>query len=394
MSDSNTSLDYASLGASATKEDVAFATRGLHRGEFPGAFCHIAPDLAGDPEYCCALHADGAGTKAAVAYLLFRKYGECSWFRGIGHDSAVMNLDDLACVGATDVFLLSNTISRNSQRIPREVLHHVVQGYVQLAQRMRPYGIEILMAGGETADVGDLVSTLTVDSTVAVRLPRRQVVDASRIQPGNMIVGVASSGRASYEEQWNSGIGSNGLTLARHALLSVEYAAEYPETVSSALEPSLAYGGPYKLEDPVPGTALTVGEALLSPARTYLPLVRRILGACADRITGLVHCSGGGLIKSKSFGNGLHFVKDRLFEMPHLFQMIRSTGRVAEGEMYKVFNMGHRLEIYCEPRAAQTIIDHATQLGVEARVIGEVLRASGDANEVSVAAEGKTYSYR
>ncbi|HEY8464409.1 MAG TPA: AIR synthase-related protein [Bacillota bacterium] len=385
---------YLSRGVSPTKDDVKSAIIGQTKGIFPGAFCKILPDPLGDPEYCVAMHADGAGTKSAVAYLGYKENANPSYFRGIAQDSLVMNLDDLICIGAVDNFLVSNTIGRNAHRIDQAVLKNVIDGYQEFIDSMKPYGITITMSGGETADVGDLVATIIVDSTVFVRFHRKKVIDCDRIQPGDVIVGLASFGQASYERSVNSGIGSNGLTAARHLLLAHDYATKYPETYSPTIEMSKVYCGRYQFNDHLPGSSQTVGEALLAPTRTYLPVIKKVLETLADKIHGMIHCTGGGQVKCKSFGKGLHYIKDRLFPTPPIFAAIKAQGEIKPFEMYQIFNMGHRLEVYCDRETASQIIAIAEKYQVEAKVVGQVEpNEDPRENKVTVRHEGEEYSY-
>ncbi len=388
------SSTYSALGASATKDEVKAAIAGLDRGLFPGAFCNLRADgLGGDPASCLAIHADGAGTKSIVAYLAWRETGSLEPFAGIAQDSTVMNIDDLACVGATGGFLLSNTIGRNAHRIPGAVITAVLEGYRRFAERMAALGVGIELGGGETADVGDLVATLIADSTVVVRLPRAEVVDASQVKAGHLIVGLSSTGQARYEDRPNSGIGSNGLSSARHLLLARRYAEAYPEICSTTLGAELAYSGRHLLSDPLPQGGMTVGEALLSPTRTYVPILREILRLHRADVSGIVHCSGGGQAKCRSFGRGLRYVKDQLFDVPPLFRAIQETGKISAREMYQVFNMGHRMEVYCEPSAAPALVELSRGFGVEARVVGRVEASGSEENEVLVLAQGEEFRY-
>jgi len=385
---------YLSRGVSPTKDDVKKAVSTQSPGEFPGSFCKIIPDLAGDPDWCSAVHADGAGTKSSVAYIMYRETGDPSWFSGIAQDSLVMNTDDLLCIGAVDGFKISNTIGRNAHRVDAACLAAIINGYDQIISGLKGMGIDLEMTGGETADVGDLVRTVICDSTVVVRLPRRKVIQASRIRPGQVIVGLASSGRTHYEINENSGIGSNGLTAARHLLLHHDYYARYPESFADTLPEDKAYCGDYHLDDKLPGSELTVGEAILSPTRTYLPVIREILPAAGDAISGLIHCTGGGQVKCRDFGRGIRYIKDSLFPMPPLFQAIAAAGEVKAAEMYQIFNMGHRLEIYCDEQAADQIIDISDRFGLEARRVGYTEAASSPSrNEVIIKDQGQTFEF-
>ncbi len=304
-----------------------------------------------------------------------------------------MNIDDLICVGAVDNFVVSNTIGRNAHRISREILTKVIEGYEKSAESLRSHGINITMAGGETADVGDLVSTIIVDSTAFVRLPRKAVIDCDNIKPGDVIVGFASFGKAIYEDKENSGIGSNGLTAARHIMLSNIYADKYPESYSPTIDKSAVYCGPYKLDDKLPGSTLTVGEAILSPTRTYAPVVKEILAEKRSEINGIVHCSGGGQIKCRSFGKGIHYIKDNLFEIPPLFRAIQQAGNVEMSEMFQIFNMGHRLEMFTAEKNAAFLIKKAEKYGIEAKIVGRVEANENVENRVTIVHDGKTFEY-
>ncbi len=386
---------YLSRGVSPTKDDVKQAVRLQEKGLFPGSFCKIIPDIAGDSDACMAVHADGAGTKSSAAYLMYRETGDASVFSGIATDALVMNTDDLLCIGATDQFLVSNTIGRNAHRIDASCLDAIIGGYDDAIRRFRDQGIEVTMTGGETADVGDLVRTVICDSTVVVRLRRDDVISAANIRPGLVIVGLSSTGRTHYESSENSGIGSNGLTAARHLLLHPDYREWFPESFADTLEKGKAYCGRFHLQDPLPGSSLTVGQAILSPTRTYLPVVKDMLRRHRQDIAGLIHCTGGGQVKCRDFGSGLLYVKDDLFPVPAIFEAIRSSGEIEDEEMYQVFNMGHRLEIYCEERVADQLIRIAEAHGLDAKVIGHVEALPGrDDNEVVIRTQGKEYWYR
>lgn len=363
---------YEALGVSATKADVHAAIAHTNPGLFPGAFCRIGPDvLGGDPDWCSALHSDDAGTKAIVAYLAYRESGDASVFRGIAQDALVMNLDDLLCIGACERFLLGNTINRNSFVIPGPVIREVIEGYADVTSRLAPSGIEIVATGGETADMNDAVRTIIVGATLATRLRRDRVIDNSRIRAGDVIVGLSSTGQTTYENSPNSGIGDNGLTLARHALLQARYRTTYPESLDPGVDPRAAYRGPFSLDDRPDGLGMSVGEALLSPTRTYAPIVRSVLAEVGiERVHGIVHCTGGGQTKCMGFGKGIAFVKDNLFPVPPLFDLIAQHGQVPAKEMYQTFNMGHRLELMLDSTAVQTVVAVAGRFGVEGRVVG------------------------
>lgn len=362
---------YAARGVSASKTEVHAAVEQLDPGLFPGAFCKITEDfLTGDPALCNVIHADGSGTKALLAYLHYRETGDASAFRGIAQDSIVMNLDDLICVGATGPILLSTTINRNAKRVGPEVLSHLIDGTEQFLTRMRSLGVQIHSGGGETADVGDLTPTLLVDSCATAVLAKQRVITGEGIAPGLAIVGLASDGQATYEDATNSGIGSNGLTSARHDLLSKHYAEAYPETLDAQVPRHLVYSGPYRMGDPLPGSSLSVGQALLSPTRTYAPVVAALLAELGNGVRGLVHCSGGGQTKCLRFGQGVHFVKDALFARPAIFSAIQDVSQTSWQEMYQVFNMGHRMEVFCLERDVDRVVQVALEFGVRAKPIG------------------------
>ncbi len=401
MTTSGADATYQARGASAGKAEVHAAIAGQDPGVFPGAFCKlVADELTGDPAYCLAVHADGAGTKSALAYLAWREGADASVWAGIAQDSLVMNLDDLACVGATGPFLISNTIGRNAKRIPGAVIAAIVAGYQAVCDRLAGQGIACRMTGGETADVGDLVRTVIVDSTVVCRLPRRQVIDAARIAPGDAIVGFSSTGQAAWEDAPNAGMGSNGLTSARHDGLGGDYRERYPETYAPEIDPRLVYCGRHRLGDPLPGDPrFTVGSALLSPTRTYLPLVARLRTAVPEgALHALIHCSGGGQAKIGKFGRpgaarGLRYVKDELFPVPPLFAMLQAATGRGWGEMYTVFNMGHRLEAVVPPAQVDACLAEAAACAIEARVVGRVEERDQPGNEVVVRSPWGEFRY-
>jgi len=388
---------YAARGVSASKSEVHAAVDRLDPGLFPQAFCKIVADnLTGDATKCVVTHSDGSGTKALLAYLWWKETGDASVFRGIAQDSIVMNIDDLLCVGVTKGVILSSTINRNAKAIPGAILAELINGTEDVLAMLREQGFGITSGGGETADVGDLTPTLTVDSTATAILHRHEVVDAARVVPGLVIVGIASHGRANYETTENSGIGSNGLTSARHELLSKYYAEKYPETYDKATPADLAYCGPHRLTDPLPGSTLTVGQALLPPARTYAPYALRLLQALGNqRVKGLVHCSGGGQTKCRRFGSKVHFIKDNLFPTPPIFAEIARVSGTDAKEMHQVYNMGHRLEVFLEPKDAEVALRLAAELGLGAQVIGRTdtsTRPDG-ANHVTVIKDGQALAY-
>ena len=364
---------YMQRGVSASKEDVHAAIKNVDKGLYPKAFCKIIPDiLGGDPEYCNIMHADGAGTKSSLAYLYWRETGDLSIWKGIAQDALIMNIDDLLCVGAVDGILVSSTIGRNKHLIPGEVIAAIINGTEELLAELREQGIGVYATGGETADVGDLVRTIIVDSTVTCRMRRSDVIDNARIQPGDVIVGLASYGQASYEREYNGGMGSNGLTSARHDVLTHALAARYPESYDAATPDELVYSGTRELTEPIAGTPLDAGRLILSPTRTYAPIIRQVLDELRPRIHGMVHCSGGAQTKVLHFVDKVHVIKDKLFPTPPLFELIQQESGTPWQEMYKVFNMGHRMELYVAPEDAARIIEISESFGVEAQIIGRV----------------------
>lgn len=366
---------YDQRGVSASKEDVHKAIEKIDKGLYPKAFCKIIPDhLTHDDNYCLIMHADGAGTKSALAYAYWRETGDLSVWEGIAQDALVMNLDDLLCVGATGNILISSTIGRNKNLIPGEVIAAIINGTERFVEKMRQYGIEMHTTGGETADVGDLVRTIIVDSTVTARMKRSEVIDNSRIQAGDVIVGLASFGQATYEDAYNSGMGSNGLTAARHEVFHQSVGRKYPETYDPAIPEQLVYSGKYQLTDTieVDGHKIPMGKFVLSPTRTYAPILKTVFDEIRPHIHGMVHCSGGGQTKVLHFVEDVHVVKDNLFATPLLFRIIQEQTGMAWQEMYQVFNMGHRMEVYLPEKYAQVVIEAARSFGVEAQIIGRV----------------------
>lgn len=364
---------YDLRGVSASKEDVHNAIKNIDKGLFPKAFCKIIPDiLCGDPDYCNIMHADGAGTKSSLAYAYWRETGDISVWKGIAQDALIMNIDDLLCVGATDNILLSSTIGRNKQLIPGEVIAAIINGTEELLAELREQGVTIYSTGGETADVGDLVRTIIVDSTVTCRMKREDVVDNANIRPGDVIVGLASYGQATYEKEYNGGMGSNGLTSARHDVFCKDVAKKYPETFDHAVPESLVYSGNVRLTDEVEGSPLNAGKLVLSPTRTYAPVIKAILDVMRKRIHGMIHCSGGAQTKILHFIDNLHVVKDNFFPIPPLFKLIQEQSGTDWKEMYKVFNMGHRMELYVSPEDADEIIRISESFGIPARIVGRV----------------------
>lgn len=375
---SNTSR-YDQRGVSASKDDVHKAISHLDKGLFPKAFCKIVPDyLTGDSDYCLVMHADGAGTKSSLAYIYWRETGDMSVWKGIAQDAIVMNIDDLLCVGVTDNILLSSTIGRNKNLIPGEVISAIIEGTQEFCQTMRNLGINIVLTGGETADVGDLVRTVIVDSTVTARIKRSQVISNSNIQDGDVIIGLASFGQATYETEYNGGMGSNGLTSARHDVFEHYLAAKYPESFDPQIPENLVYTGNLRLDEIVEETGLTAGKLVLSPTRTYAPIIKAVLDNYRPVIHGMVHCSGGAQTKVMNFVNNLHVVKDNLFPIPPLFRIIQEQSGTPWQEMYKVFNMGHRFEIYVYPEFADDIIAIAKEFNVDAQIVGYCSEASSN----------------
>lgn len=361
---------YTRRGVSASKEDVHQAIKDLDKGLFPNAFCKVSPDiLGGDPQWCNIMHADGAGTKSSLAYLYWRETGDLSVWEGIAKDAIVMNTDDLICVGAVENILLSSTIGRNKNLIPGEVIAAIIQGTEKFLARMRDMGIGIWSTGGETADVGDLVRTIIVDSTVTARLRRNDVIE-NNIQAGDVIVGFSSFGQASYEDRYNGGMGSNGLTSARHDVFHHLLASKYPESFDPAIPAELVYSGPFGLTDPTEVPGVNTGQMVLAPTRTYAPIIKTILHEHRSKIHGIIHCSGGGQTKVLNFVDKLHIIKDRLFDTPPLFRMIQQASGTDWREMYKVFNMGHRLEIYTDELTAGKLIDISSTFNVDAQIVG------------------------
>jgi phosphoribosylformylglycinamidine cyclo-ligase len=362
---------YQNRGVSASKEDVHDAVRNLDRGLFPNAFCKIIPDvLGGDPEWCNIMHADGAGTKSSLAYVYWKETGDLSVWKGIAQDALVMNTDDLICVGATDNILVSSTIGRNKNLIPGEVIAAIIQGTADFIEEMKELGINMVFTGGETADVGDLVRTVIVDSTVTARMKRSEVISNDSIRAGDLIVGLSSSGMTNYEKAYNGGMGSNGLTSARHDIFGKYLADKYPESYDPSIPDDLIYSGHYNLTDQIEGLGTDAGKLVLSPTRTYAPVVKEILGAMRKSVHGIIHCSGGAQTKVLNFVDDLHVVKDNMFPVPPLFRMIREQSGTDWKEMYRVFNMGHRLELYMEPEAAKEAIEIAASFNLEGRVVG------------------------
>lgn len=388
----NNTQRYDLRGVSASKEDVHNAIKNIDKGIFPKAFCKIIPDiLCGDADYCNIMHADGAGTKSSLAYAYWKETGDMSVWKGIAQDSLIMNLDDLLCVGATDNILLSSTIGRNKRLIPGEVIAAIINGTEELLAELRELGIGIYSTGGETADIGDLVRTIVVDSTVTCRMRRDEVIDNAHIAAGDVIVGLASFGKAIYEKEYNGGMGSNGLTSARHDVFDKYVAKKYPESYDNNLPDDLVYSGKLKLTEPVPETGLTAGKLVLSPTRTYAPVIKKILDSMRHDIHGMVHCSGGAQTKVMHFVEHKHVIKNNLFPIPPLFRIIKEQSETDWQEMYKVFNMGHRMELYVAPDKAQAIIDISKSFGIDARIVGYV--EDSPTNKLTLQTEYGDFTY-
>ena len=379
-------------GVSASKEDVHNAIKNVDKGLFPKAFCKIVPDwLGGDPEYCNIMHADGAGTKSSLAYMYWKETGDMSVWKGIAQDALIMNIDDLLCVGATDNILLSSTIGRNKKLIPGEVIAAIINGTEELLAELRQLGVNIISTGGETADVGDLVRTIIVDSTVTCRMRRSDVIDNANIKGGDVIVGLASYGQAAYEHEYNGGMGSNGLTSARHDVFNNSLAQKYPESYDAAVPSELVYSGSMSLTDTVKDSPVNAGKLVLSPTRTYAPVVKKVLDTMRSEVHGMIHCSGGAQTKIMHFVNGKHVIKDNLFPIPPLFAIIRKESGTEWKEMYKVFNMGHRMEFYVAPENAQKIIEISESMGIPAQIVGRVEDAPE--NKLTIISEAGKFEY-
>jgi phosphoribosylformylglycinamidine cyclo-ligase len=383
---------YSARGVSASKEDVHEAIKDVDKGIFPKAFCKIIPDiLGGDPEWCNIMHADGAGTKSSLAYLYWKETGDLSVWKGIAQDALIMNVDDLLCVGATENILVSSTIGRNKNKIPGEVISTIIRGTEELLSNLRELGISIYSTGGETADVGDLVRTIIVDSTVTCRMKREDVISADKISAGNVIIGLSSTGQATYEAEYNGGMGSNGLTSARHDVFAKYLAEKYPESFDPEVPKELVYFGKQKLTDTIEGLGIDAGKLVLSPTRTYAPVIRKVLEKFRGEITGMIHCSGGAQTKVMHFVDNVHVIKDNLFPVPPLFNLIQEQSGTDWKEMYKVFNMGHRFEIYTKPEIAEEIISISKSFEIEAQIIGRV--EAFDGKKLTIKTDKGTYFY-
>ncbi|TDQ29160.1 AIR synthase related protein [Zeaxanthinibacter enoshimensis] len=391
--DSSASQRYNQRGVSASKEDVHNAIKNIDKGLFPKAFCKIVADhLTGDPGHCLVMHADGAGTKSSLAYMYWKETGDLSVWKGIAQDALVMNLDDLLCVGATDNIMMSSTIGRNKHLVPGEVISAIIQGTEELVAELEEHGVKIHLTGGETADVGDLVRTIIVDSTVTARMPRSRVIDNANIKAGDVIIGLESYGQASYESEYNGGMGSNGLTSARHDVFTKSLAEKYPESYDPAVPEDLVYSGKVGLTDKVEGSPLDAGKLVLSPTRTYAPIIKNILDRFDQRdIHGMIHCSGGAQTKILHFIDNLHIVKDNMFPVPPLFKLIQEQSGTDWKEMYQVFNCGHRMELYVNPQVADELMVISQKFGVAAQVIGRV--ESSPVKKLSIRSEYGNFTY-
>ena len=383
---------YMMRGVSASKEDVHNAIKNIDKGLYPKAFCKIIPDiLGGDPEYCNIMHADGAGTKSSLAYLYWKETGDLSVWKGIAQDALIMNIDDLLCVGAVDNILVSSTIGRNKLLVPGEVISAIINGTDELLEELREMGVGVYATGGETADVGDLVRTIIVDSTVTCRMKRSDVINNANIAPGDVIVGLASYGQATYEKSYNGGMGSNGLTSARHDVFAKYLAEKYPESYDAGVPSELIYSGGLKLTDEVEGSPIDAGKLVLSPTRTYAPVVKKLLDALRPNIHGMVHCSGGAQTKILHFVENVHVIKDNLFPIPPLFKTIQEQSGTDWAEMYKVFNMGHRLEVYLPEEYAAEVIEISKSFGIDAQIVGRV--EASDHTHLTIKSEKGTFEY-
>ena len=385
---------YAGRGVSAGKEDVHNAIKNVDKGLFPKAFCKIVPDhLTGSEDHCLIMHADGAGTKSSLAYMYWKETGDISVWKGIAQDALIMNIDDLLCVGATDNILLSSTIGRNKNLIPGEVISAIINGTEELISELKDFGVEIHSTGGETADVGDLVRTIIVDSTVTARIAKNKVINNANIKPGNVIVGLSSFGQACYEKKYNGGMGSNGLTSARHDVFSKLLAEKFPESFDSSIPEDLVYSGSKKLTDKVEDSPLDAGKLVLSPTRTYAPVIKKILSELGnDKINGMVHCSGGAQTKILHFIDELHIIKDNLFDTPPLFKLIQQESKTDWKEMYQVFNMGHRMELYVDEAEAAKIIEISKSFKVDAQIVGRV--EASDSKKLTIIGDHGTFEYK
>lgn len=385
---------YSQLGVSSKKEDVHKAIQSIDKGLFPGAFCKIVQDVGRRDDYCSIFHSDGAGTKASLAYMYYKETDKISVFRGIVRDAIVMNIDDMLCVGATGNFFISNNIGRNRGFISGEIISTIIKEYFTYSEKLSEFGLNVVMCGGETADVGDIVKTLLVDASVFTSMKREDIINAENIKAGDVIVGLASDGKASYEDEFNSGIGSNGLTLARHGVLSHDYYKKFTECYDQNLDEQFIFFGNYQLTDKIKGLSLTVGEALLSPTRTYAPLLLDVLKKYREEIHGIIHNTGGGQTKILNFGKGITYLKNNLFKIPEIFEIIKKSSETLWKEMYQVFNMGHRMEICCDESIAKEIIDIAKKYNIESKIIGQCEKSSyKNKNQLEIKSEFGSFNY-
>jgi len=385
---------YSQLGVSSKKEDVHKAIQSIDKGLFPGAFCKILHDVGGRDDYCSIFHSDGAGTKASLAYMYYKETDKISVFRGIVRDAIVMNIDDMLCVGATGNFFISNNIGRNRRFISGEVISTIIKEYFTYSEKLSEFGLNVVMCGGETADVGDIVKTILIDASVFTSMKREDIINAENIKAGDVIVGLASDGQASYEDEFNSGIGSNGLTLARHGVLSHTYYKKFPECYDQNLDEQFIFFGNYQLTDKIKGLSLTVGEALLSPTRTYAPLLLDVLKKYREEIHGIIHNTGGGQTKILNFGKGITYLKNNLFKIPKIFEIIKKSSETLWKEMYQVFNMGHRMEICCDESIAKEIINIAKKYNLESKIVGQCEKSSyKNKNQIEIKSEFGSFNY-
>jgi phosphoribosylformylglycinamidine cyclo-ligase len=385
---------YSKLGVSSKKEDVHKAIENLDKGLFPGAFCKIVEDVNGRKDYCSIFHADGAGTKSSLAYMYYKETDDISIFRGVVRDAVIMNVDDILCVGATENMFLSNNLGRNKSYISEEILSTIIDEYYSYSEKLTNLGLKVIMCGGETADVGDVVKTILLDASVFTSMRREDVINAINIKKDDVIVGLASSGKASYEEEYNSGIGSNGLTLARHGILSHEYYTKYPECYNQDLDEKLVFFGRNKLTDSIKGLNLNVVKALLSPTRTYAPIITEVLKKYMTKIHGIIHNTGGGQTKNLNYGKGIKYIKNNLFSLPKIFEIIQNSSETQWEEMFSVFNMGHRMELYCEEATAKEIIKIANKYNIESKIVGHCEKSPlKDKNIVEINSEFGSFKY-
>jgi len=385
---------YSQLGVSSKKEDVHKAIQSIDKGLFPGAFCKILQDVGRRDDYCSIFHSDGAGTKASLAYMYYKETDKISVFKGIVRDAIVMNIDDMLCVGATGNFFISNNIGRNKRFISGEVISTIIKEYFTYSEKLSEFGLNVVMCGGETADVGDIVKTLLIDASVFTSMKREDIINAENIKAGDVIVGLASDGQASYEAEFNSGIGSNGLTLARHGVLSHVYYKKFPECYDQNLDEQLIFFGIYQLTDKIKGLSLTVGEALLSPTRTYAPLLLDVLKKYRKEIHGIIHNTGGGQTKILNFGKGITYLKNNLFKIPKIFEIIKKSSETSWEEMYQVFNMGHRMEICCDESIVKEILDIAKKYNIESKIIGQCEKSPNkNKNQLEIKSEFGSFNY-